>query len=129
MSAADSAPAPEKRTADTIIYPKASADPAKSAVGRSDDSGRSSLILVVALLLAGAGGWMLFQRRKAGILGGRAARKLQIDETRPLGNRQYLVVADYEGKKFLLGVTPGRIEMLTPLDTKAPQQPQAEEKS
>ena len=45
----------------------------------------------------------------------RDARQLAIQETRSLGNRQYLVVASYEDKKFLLGVTPGRIEMLTPL--------------
>jgi flagellar protein FliO/FliZ len=37
-------------------------------------------------------------------------------ESRPLGSRQYLVVADYDGRKFLLGVCPGSIEMLTPLD-------------
>jgi flagellar protein FliO/FliZ len=43
-------------------------------------------------------------------------RALAVDETRSLGNRQYLVVASYEGKKFLLGVCPGRIEMLSALD-------------
>jgi flagellar protein FliO/FliZ len=43
-------------------------------------------------------------------------RSLAIDETRSLGNRQYLVVASYEGKKFLIGVCPGRIDMLSSLD-------------
>ena len=42
-------------------------------------------------------------------------RSLAVEETRSLGNRQYLVVASYEGKKFLLGVCPGRINLLSAL--------------
>ena len=102
----------------TVIYPKNAADTTKPALAGEHDSNRS-LILVVAFLLAAGGVWLMVQRRKAGPGGGRGGRKLQIDETRPLGNRQYLVVADYDGKKFLLGVTPGRIQMLTPLDAEA----------
>ena len=100
---------------DVIIYPKNTASPDRPATASESDGSRS-LILVVALLLAAGGAWLMLQKRKAGPSGGRG-RKLQIDETRPLGNRQYLVVADYDGKKFLLGVAPGRIQMLTPLDT------------
>jgi flagellar protein FliO/FliZ len=116
MSAASSdAPDAGKASDATIIYPKNAADPSKSPATPEHDTSRS-LIVVVALLLAAGGAWVLLQRRKAGPAGGRG-RKLQIDETRPLGNRQYLVVADYDGKKYLLGVTPGRIQMLTPLDS------------
>ena len=117
MSAASNdAPAPaEPLSSQAVIYPKTAADPSKPVVPNEHDSSKS-LILVVALLLAAGGVWVLVQRRKSGPGGGRGGRKLQIDETRPLGNRQYLVVADYDGKKFLLGVTPGRIQMLTPLD-------------
>lgn len=117
-TAADAAPEAtkdSKRSADTIIYPKNAAEPNKTATNSDRDTGRS-LIVVVALLFAAGGAWFFIQRRKAGPTGGRG-RKLQIDETRPLGNRQYLVVADYDGKKFLLGVTPGQIQMLTPLDS------------
>ena len=53
----------------------------------------------------------------------RADRRLAIAETRSLGNRQYLVVAAYDGRKFLLGVCPGRIEMLAPLDGGSPPLP------
>ena len=72
---------------------------------------------VFAFLLAAAAGALFYlQRRRAGgsplAVGG---RKLQIEETRPLGNRQYLIVANYDGKKLLLGVTPGQIQMLTEL--------------
>jgi flagellar protein FliO/FliZ len=111
---ATEAPAAGKRSGDTIIYPKNADEPNKTATAGDRDTSRS-LIMIVALLLAGGGAYLVLQRRKAGPTGGRG-RKLQIDETRPLGNRQYLVVADYDGKKFLLGVTPGRIQMLTPLD-------------
>lgn len=113
-AAAPDAPDVGKLSDETIIYPKNAAEPSKHAAAAEHDTGRS-LIVVVALLLAAGGGWILLQRRNAGPAGGRG-RKLQIDETRPLGNRQYLVVADYDGKKFLLGVTPGRIQMLTPLE-------------
>jgi flagellar protein FliO/FliZ len=76
-------------------------------------------VLVVALLLAGAGGW-LFWRGRAVPTGTMSARKLAIAETKSLGNRQYLVVASYEDKKFLLSVCPGKIELLTPLDGPVP---------
>ena len=116
MSAASGeTPAPAAPlSGETIIYPKNTADAAKPVEPRDHDSNRS-LILITAILLAAIGVWVLVQRRKSGPGNGRGGRKLQIDETRPLGNRQYLVVADYDGEKFLLGVTPGRIQMLTPL--------------
>jgi len=74
-----------------------------------------SMSLFLGLALAGAGGWMVWRNRRGQPVG-RDMRALAIDETRSLGNRQFLVVASYEGKKFLLGVCPGRIELLSPLD-------------
>ena len=44
-------------------------------------------------------------------------RKLQVLETRPLGNRQYLLVVGYEDTRMLIGVTPGKIDYLCPLDS------------
>jgi flagellar protein FliO/FliZ len=82
------------------------------------DPGMGPVTIVGALLLACAGGWLLLRGRKIS-LPGRAARKLAIDETRSLGSRQYLVVASYEGKKMLLGVCPGRIDLLTSLEGSA----------
>ena len=123
MSAASTdTPAEKPAAPDQIIYPKNSSErPAALPADKpASDTGRM-LIVFIALALAGAGAWILIQRRQAGPMGGRGQRKLQIDETRPLGNRQYLVVADYDGKKFLLGVAPGQIRLLTPLETeKAP---------
>jgi flagellar protein FliO/FliZ len=122
MSAApESAPPAEKTSEkpaspDQIIYPKNSPErPADAPVEKSTAS--RTLVMLVAITLAAAGAWILIQRRQSGPLSARGQRKLQVEETRPLGNRQYLVVANYEGKKFLLGVTPGKINLLTPLDT------------
>jgi flagellar protein FliO/FliZ len=96
----------------TVFTPGASKAeaPAKGA-----NASLSSMSLVFGVLLAGAGGWMVWRNRR-GVPVGRDLRALAIDETRSLGNRQFLVVASYEGKKFLIGVCPGRIDMLSPLD-------------
>lgn len=74
-----------------------------------------SMSLFLGLALAGAGGWMVWRNRRGQPVG-RDMRALAINETRSLGNRQFLVVASYEGKKFLLGVCPGRIDLLSSLD-------------
>ncbi|MBI5688831.1 MAG: flagellar biosynthetic protein FliO [Verrucomicrobia bacterium] len=94
---------------DRILYPGKATPTTAPATG-----GVGTFTLVVGAALAAAGGWLLWRgRRQApGVAVGRA---LAIAETRSLGNRQYLVVATYEDKKFLLGVCPDRIEMLAPL--------------
>lgn len=101
--------------ADPVIYPRGTAaGEAPAAAGK--EGSNSSFYLAVALL-AGAGGWWLWLKRKGGLRGGLAGgAHLTIAESKSLGSRQYLVVADYAGKKFLLGVCPGSIELLTPLD-------------
>ena len=97
----------------TVIFPGGTVGGATAnGAGASGALGPFTLIAAVALALAG--GWLLWRNRLARSAG-REARLLAVDETRPLGNRQYLVVASYDGKKFLLGVCPGRIELLSPL--------------
>jgi flagellar protein FliO/FliZ len=115
---------PCARAADdnTIITPGAAR---ADAPGKAATAGMGSITLILGVALAGAGGWMVWRNRR-GTPVARDVRNLAIDETRSLGNRQFLVVASYDGRKFLLGVCPGRIEMLTPLETtrtteKAPQ--------
>jgi flagellar protein FliO/FliZ len=100
---------------ETVLYPRTSAPAGVSAPGRS--TGSNATLLLLALAAAAAGGWLLWrQRRSPQGLMSREARKLAVSETRSLGNRQYLVVADYDGRKFLLGVCPGRIDLLSSLD-------------
>lgn len=42
--------------------------------------------------------------------------KVFVSDSRPLGNRQFLVVAEYGDQKHLLGVSPGKIEHLAKLE-------------
>ena len=79
------------------------------------DPGMGAVTVIGTMILACAGAWLLLKGRKLPFPG-RVVKKLSIDETRSLGSRQYLVVASYEGKKMLLGVCPGRIDLLTPLN-------------
>jgi flagellar protein FliO/FliZ len=98
-----------------ILFPAASA-PAAAPAGGS----LGNVSLVVGLALAAVGGWFVWRGRTATA---RSAddRALAIEETRSLGNRQYLVVASYQEKRFLLGVCPGRIELLAPLPGEKPR--------
>ena len=45
----------------------------------------------------------------------KSSGKIQIADTHSLGNRQFLVVAQYESEKHLLGVSPSGIQHLTSL--------------
>lgn len=103
---------------DTTIFTPGSA---RSDAPGAGSGGLGPVSLVLGLALAGAGGWLLWRQRR-GATPGRELRALAIDETRSLGNRQFLVVASYEGRKFLLGVCPGRIDMLTSLNGPAPKE-------
>ena len=95
-----------------VIFPGGSTQPGSPAMAAGD--GLNTVSLIVGLLLAAIGGWFLWRNRRR-VPAGREAPSLAIDETRSLGNRQYLVVASHEGKRFLLGVCPGQISFLSAL--------------
>ena len=75
--------------------------------------------VVTILVLLAAGLALLFRGSlpMAFAAGSKGQRKLHIEETKSVGNRQYLLVAEYEGRRFLLGVCPGRIDYLSGLDS------------
>lgn len=112
-------PAPPPSTDESVIYPRGSheVEPGLSSVDAVPD-GSGYFTWVVGLGLVAAGGWFLWKKKQGGMLAS-AGRKIQIEETRAMGNRQYLVVAQCEGKRFLLGVTPGRIDVVSPLDARS----------
>ena len=96
-----------------VIYPRP--PPAAAPVAGSGASGAGWFLPLLALAAASAGGWLLWRQRRLPAGASAGVRQLAVTETRALGNRQYLVVADYAGRKFLLGVCPGRIDLLAPL--------------
>jgi flagellar biogenesis protein FliO len=116
-------------TPGTLIQPMANSsvrgDP---AIGGSGDlfqaaaatEGTDPLIrvaLILLILALGAGGLWWWKRKgpSTGIAGLKRDARLQILETRMLGNRQFLLVADYDGRRMLLGVGPGLINHLCDL--------------
>lgn len=99
----------------TIISPRSVGGKDSETTVPSVGGSMHSMTLVVGLALAVVGGWLVWRNRRGNPIG-KEQRALNVEETRSLGNRQFLVVASYEGRKFLLGVCPGRIEMLAPLD-------------
>ena len=101
-----------------IIFPRASGSSTGAAAAPVGGS-LGSVTLIVGLVLAAVGAWLVWRGRMASPAG-REGRQLTIGETRSLGNRQYLVVASFEDKKFLLGVCPGRIDLLAPLHDSSP---------
>jgi flagellar protein FliO/FliZ len=104
---------------DEVIVPKSSAASNANAPTPAA-TGSGPLTIVGVLVLAGAGGYMLWRARVGGLNQlSRTPRKLSVEETRSLGNRQFLVVASYQDKKFLIGVCPGRIDLLSALPSTA----------
>jgi flagellar protein FliO/FliZ len=116
--AASAPPTPAGSTApadgEQILIPNSSLN--VKAPGTAGGTGSGALTMVGVLGLAGAGGWLLWRGRGGSLKQfNRVPRQLAVEETRSLGNRQFLVVASYQDKKFLIGVCPGRIDLLSAL--------------
>lgn len=95
----------------TVLYPTHDR-PGASAPADHDPWSRIPW-LIGSLALAAAGVWWMRRLRSRP---GYAGRRLTIEETKSLGSRQYLVVANCDGQRLLLGVAPGRINLLCALD-------------
>jgi flagellar protein FliO/FliZ len=107
----------QTRTNDTLLIPGGNGS-ARPGLDASRSSGSSSWLVVLGVIAGGAA-WFWWRRRVGSpMTRGDRARQIDIEESRPLGNRQYLVVAAVGDKKFLLGITPGSIQMLAPLEPK-----------
>lgn len=121
---APSAPAPASSSSssapldgDRILYPSDSRSSANSTDGKST-SGVGPVWAFVLVVGLGAGAFWAWRRRNP-VAAVRRRGGIVIEDTRALGNRQFLVVAGVDGRRFLLGVAPGNIRMLSPLDTES----------
>ena len=111
-----------------VVYPKSepSDESDMGAVAPYSDlvtDGASPVGMVVTILgyLIILGGmavaaWFLFKRGVFRKPFSNSEGKLNIAESRMLGNRQYIMVVEYEDNKILLGVGPGKIDYLTSLN-------------
>ncbi|MDQ8202542.1 flagellar biosynthetic protein FliO [Pelagicoccus sp. SDUM812003] len=114
--------------ADQIIEPRQSTEAAGQ--GAQDDEAMQGLfsngdasfgamisilgyVLIVGALAVAV--WYLFKRGMIRKPFAKGEGKLKIAETRMLGNRQFIMVVEYEQQKLLLGVGPGKIDYLTNL--------------
>lgn len=78
---------------------------------------------LAGMLILFAGGFWLLRNGLPAMQRNKGERKLNISETRGLGGRQFLVVAEYGNRKMLLGVCPGRIDYLCTLSAPEPEFP------
>ena len=111
-----------------VVYPNSA--PQEEAEGAADSpysdlvsESSSSVGMVVTILgyLIILGGmavaaWFLFKRGVIRKPFANSEGKLKVAESRMLGNRQYIMVVEYEDNKILLGVGPGKIDYLTSLN-------------
>lgn len=111
-SASESTPA--SLGADGVVYPRNSPEAQKP---RADDNPFPMWgMLGVVVVLGGAGFWLLKRGQLGRHAGVSVSQRLSIEETRPLGNKQFLAVAAYGDRKLLLSVCPGRVDFLCRLD-------------
>ena len=79
---------------------------------------QSLLATVVVLGLVVALAWLLRRGAFSSLRGG--SRAITVETAVPLGERRSLVIVAVEGRRLLLGMTPGQISMVTELDATAP---------
>ncbi len=104
---------PTAREGETLLYPAGGPTPA--GVAPATPAATSATWVFVVLVGMTAGAMWLWRRRQPSKPGRRG--NIQIEDTRALGNRQFLVVASCDGRRFLLGVAAGGIQMLSTLDS------------
>lgn len=107
-----------------VVASGADATGAKVAA-QAATGGTLQLTLYMLLLVGLLAGGIYVMKNGLGFLQPKpkGPRKLEISETRMLGNRQFLIVAEYEQRKMLIGVCPGRIDYLCTLSGTEPEFP------
>lgn len=115
----DRAPLPPTPAEKELQAPLTLDDGKPTPQGQKQDAGPSGLrafgSLVMVLGLAGASLWALKKYGK-GRLPGTGGGKLRVEETLALGDRRYVSILDAEGERFLIGLTPQGISLISRLD-------------
>lgn len=107
-------PVATDRAGDTLLYPSGNGASSEAVAAPTSAAGSATWVFVI-LVGMGAGVVWYVRRRRPSVPGRRGT--IQIEDTRALGNRQFLVVASCDGRRFLLGVAAGGIQLLSPLDS------------
>ena len=107
--------------ADTPAVPAST--PAPQAVPQLGGNSMQIAAYLGGMLVLFIGGAWLLRNGLPMMQKNKGPRKLNVSETRGLGGRQFLVVAEYENRKVLLGVCPGRIDYLCSLSSAEPEFP------
>jgi len=100
----------EARGPDTIISPQ----PKESGSSR-DSGGNSQVYLLGVVTLIGIGAWLWVRSSRKGMVLNSKKASITIDEVRPLGNKQHLVLVSCRGQSFLVGVSADRIVPISTL--------------
>ncbi len=102
---------------DLVLHPAGRSDPSVPPTVATPRLPGAGWVFVVLVAAVGGAVWVWRRHRPDRIAPRRA---IQIEDTRALGNRQFLVVASCDGRRFLLGVAPGGIRLLSPLESDLP---------
>jgi flagellar protein FliO/FliZ len=85
---------------------------------------QSFFAVLVVLGLVALLAWLLRRGTFGALRPG--SRSITVETAVPLGERRSLVIVAVEGRRLLLGMTPGQISMVTELDAVAPAPPPAD---
>jgi len=128
-AAEESSPTPQEEAEESlVIYPRSDGSTTQTDRPQATE-GLFSTSSTSSLLLSLLGAWFLFKRGFLKKPFSKGEGKLKVAESRMLGNRQFLMVVEYEDNKILLGVGPGKIDYLTSLDTYRNEFPSLESQS
>lgn len=119
--------AEESEKVPTEVVAEEAVAPVKDSYDFSTAELIGRIIIYLGLLVAiGASVSFFFKRGKLFRPMSKEGQKLVVKETHVLGNKQFLVVVEYDGQKIMLGVGPGMINKLCYLNNSSNTEDQLE---
>lgn len=112
-------PAPPPTPAQQELQAPLTLEDGKPTPGQAPEAPPSGMrafgSLLLVLGLAGLSLWALKKYGRGRIPGGGGGR-LRVEETLALGDRRYVSILEAEGERFLIGLTPQGIHLISRLD-------------